>query len=75
MGWSTAGSGRVDRVIFKRIGTAPRGFAIEESTTKDEDGRVFVNKTEMLEISEKPLDQSLFEIPEGYSPVPLKAGR
>jgi hypothetical protein len=68
MGWSTAWSGgRRDRVLFKRLGTAPRGFAIEETTTKSEGERVFVTKIELLEISEKPLDESLFEVPPGYS--------
>lgn len=70
MGWITGGAGGIDRFIFKRLGTAPRGFATEETTTKREDGRVFVNKLEMLEISEKPLDESLFEIPADYSPSP-----
>jgi hypothetical protein len=68
MGWSTAWSGRRDRVLFKRLGTAPRGFAVEEATTKNEAQRVFVTKIELLEISEKPLDESLFEVPPDYSP-------
>lgn len=67
MGWSTVGSSRVDRVIFKRLGKAPRGFAVEETTTKSEGERVFVNKVEFLEISEKPLEESLFEVPADYS--------
>lgn len=74
MGWIAAWSGRRDRVIFKRIGTAPRGFAIEETTTKSEGERVFVTKIELLKISEKPLDESLFEVPPDYSPAPSKAG-
>jgi hypothetical protein len=74
MGWSTAWSGRRDRVLFKRIGTAPRGFAIEETTTKREGEGVLVTKIELVEISEKPLDESLFEVPAGYSLGPPKAG-
>jgi hypothetical protein len=74
MGWSTAWPGRRDRVVFKRLGTAPRGFAIEETTTKSEGERVFVQKIELLEISEKPLDGSLFDVPPDYSPAPSKAG-
>jgi hypothetical protein len=73
-GWSQAGQGRIDRVLFKQLGEARRGFAVEETTTKNEGERVFVLKTEMLEISEKPLDESLFELPAGYSPAPPKAG-
>ncbi len=75
MGWSTAWPGRRDRVLFKRLGTAPRGFAIEETTTKREGERVFVTKIELLELSEKPLDESLFEVPQGYSLSPPKAAQ
>lgn len=75
MGWSALWTGgRRDRMVFKRLGTAPRGFAIEETTTKNEGERVFVTKIELMEISEKPLDESLFEAPPGYSPAPSKAG-
>jgi hypothetical protein len=70
MGWSMAWPGRRDRIVFKQIGTARRGFAIEETTTQSEAKKVFVHKTELLEMSEKPLDESLFELPAGYSPAP-----
>ena len=75
MGWSTAWSGRRDRVLFKRIGSAPRGFAVEETTTKREGGRVFVSKIEMLEVSERPLEESLFQVPADYSPAKLKTAQ
>lgn len=75
MGWLTAWSGRRDRVLFKRIGTAPRGFAIEETTTKHEGETVFLQKIELLDISEKPLDESLFEVPPDYSPTRSKPGK
>jgi hypothetical protein len=71
MGW-IAGGPRIDRMVFKQLGTANRGFAIEENYKKSEDGYVFVHKTEMLQISEKPLDDSLFEIPADYSPATPK---
>jgi hypothetical protein len=74
MGWATAWPGRRDRVLFKQLGDARRGFVVEETTTKDEGGHEFVLKTELLEVSEKPLDESLFELPAGYSPAPPKAG-
>jgi len=74
MGWSTAWPGRRDRIVFKQIGAAARGFAIEETNTKSERGRVSVQKTELLEVSEKPLHESLFEVPPGYSLAPPKAG-
>ncbi|MHB8218393.1 MAG: hypothetical protein ACYDDS_20160 [Candidatus Sulfotelmatobacter sp.] len=73
-GWSMAWLGRLDRIVFKRLGAAARGFAIEETTRKSEDGKVFVQKIELLELSEKPLDESLFEIPAGYSLATAKAG-
>jgi hypothetical protein len=72
MGWSTVWPGRRDRVLFKRLGTAPRGFAVEETTTKSVGEKVFVSKIELLEVSEQPLDESLFEMPAGYSPAKLK---
>ena len=75
LGWATASSGRIDRIIFKRIGTAPRGFAVEETTTRHEDGRVSINKIELIEISEKPLEESLFEVPADYSPASPKTGQ
>jgi hypothetical protein len=75
MGWTAAWSGRRDRVLFKRLGTAPRGFAVEETTTKTEGETVFIQKIEFLEISDKPLDDSLFEVPPGYSPAPSKTGQ
>lgn len=70
MGWSTGWSGRQDRVIFKRLGAAPRGLAIEETSTKSEAGLSLVNKTELLEISERRLEQSLFEPPAHYTAAP-----
>jgi Domain of unknown function (DUF4412) len=72
-GWITVGQSRIDRVLFKQLGEAQRGFAVEETTNKNEGGHEFVLKTELLEISEKPLDESLFELPAGYSPAPPKA--
>ncbi len=74
MGWSTAWPGRRDRIVFKQIGTAPRGFAIEETITTIENGNAAIHKTKLLDISEKPLDESLFEIPAGYSEASTKAG-
>jgi hypothetical protein len=73
VGWSTFCTGRCDRVTFKRLGTAPRGFAVEETTTKREYERVFIQKIEFLEISEKPLDESLFDVPPDYSLAPSKS--
>jgi hypothetical protein len=62
-------SGRHDRVHFKRSGTAPAGFALEETTTKTEPGKSTVSKLELLEFSESHLDETLFQVPRSYSPA------
>jgi len=64
----TAG-GRRDRIHFKRLGTAAAGFPLEETTTKTEQGKSTVSKLELLEFSNSPLDDALFQVPEGYSPA------
>ena len=64
----TAG-GRHDRIHFKRLGTAPAGFPLEETTTKTEQGKSTVSKLELLEFSDSSLDDSLFQVPRGYSPA------
>ena len=61
--------GRRDRVHFKRLGTAPAGFPLEQSTIKTEQGKSTVSKVELLEFSDSPLDDSLFQVPQGYSPA------
>ncbi len=60
---------RHDHIVFKQVGTAPRGLAIEEKSTQRTAGNVFVNRTELVDISEEVLDESLFEIPADYSPA------
>jgi len=68
-GWLGTFAGKRDRMIFKRRGTAPRGFAIEETSIKTESGRTFTSKVDLLEMSEAPLATSLFEIPPSYAPA------
>jgi len=68
-GWVSASSGKRDRLIFKRLGTAPRGYVIEETTRATQSGWTTVSKTELLEFSETPLDRSLFELPATYAPA------
>jgi hypothetical protein len=58
-----------DRIHLKRLGTAPAGFPLEETTTKTEQGQSTVSKVELLEFSDSPLDDSLFQVPQGYSPA------
>lgn len=67
MGWSMVWSGVQDRIVFKQLGATPLGLPVEKTETKTEAERVTVTKTEFLQISELPLDESLFEVPAGYS--------
>jgi hypothetical protein len=60
---------RQDRIHFKRLGTAPAGFAIEESTKRTENGINATGKVELVEFSEAPLDSAIFDVPAGYSPA------
>jgi len=69
-GWHvTREIGGHDHMVYKIEGTAARGYAIEETSTERSGGNVVVNKTELVEFSETPLDESLFEIPEDYTPA------
>jgi len=68
-GYLAATSGKRDRVQIKRLGTASRGYAVEEITRRTEAGRTTISKVERLEFSEAPLDASLFELPADYRPA------
>jgi len=61
--------GSHNHVIVKHLGTAKRGFVVEQKSTRKETGNVFVRKTELLEFSEQPVDPTLFELPPDYSPA------
>lgn len=60
---------RIPRYVFRQLGTARRGFAIDETTVTTESGRSITSRIEFLEISESPLDPALFEVPADYTPV------
>ena len=60
---------RHDHIHFKRLGTAPAGFPLTEITTRTEEGKTTVSKLELLEFSEAALDDTLFQVPRGYSPA------
>jgi len=55
-----------DRVQIKWLGKAPRGYPIEVTTVRTEVGNKTISKVELLEISEAPLNSSLFDLPAGY---------
>ena len=66
-GFARLGFGnRRDRLQIKWLGKAPRGYPIEEISVITESGNKTTDKVELLEISEAPLNPSLFELPAGY---------
>jgi len=67
--------GRRDRHHYKTKGAASRGYAIEELTRFTQTGGTTVDRVELIELSEHPLDSSLFDIPRDYQPaLPLVRG-
>jgi hypothetical protein len=65
--FATLGSAnRQDRLQIKWLGKAPRGYPIEVTTLRTEAGNKTISKVELLEISEAPLNPSLFELPAAY---------
>lgn len=58
-----------DRIEIKASGAQPHGLVIEETAKAVSDGNEMVFKTELLQSSTDPLDQSLFEIPPDYTQV------
>lgn len=68
MGWPVFGlGGHGDHMVFKRTGAIARGITIEETLTAKGEGNTIVRKTELVESSDAPLDESLFEVPPDYS--------
>ncbi len=64
-----------DRHRFKTKNRARRGYAIEETNRFTQAGRTSVDRVELVELSENPLDPSLFDIPVDYRPaLPLVRG-
>lgn len=57
------------RVIVKQLGTAKRGFALEETSREIERNVAKVSETKLLAFSESPLDHSLFDLPSDYRPA------
>ncbi len=61
--------GHHDHLIFKYTGNTKRGFAVEETSRRKEAGNIILNKTELLDFSDQPLDPSLFEPPPDFTLV------
>src|SRR6185369_16377840 len=66
-----ASGGCQDRYETKTIGTAKKGYPVWEKTTMfgPDGAESFSSINEVVEFSQATLDQSLFEIPEGYREV------
>ncbi len=68
-------SGLRDRHHYKTPRSASRGYAIEETTRVTHTGGTDVDRVELIELAEHPLDLSLFDIPRDYRPaLPLVRG-
>ena len=73
--------GQPVRAAYQYTGVEPSGLLIEEKATQKSAGNVIQNRTETLEVSDKPLDESLFEVPADFTrqgearhgPVPAPA--
>jgi hypothetical protein len=58
-----------DRFRIQKLGTAPQGYPVEQTSRHTELGHTTIMKTELLESSTAPLDPALFELPAGYQPA------
>ena len=64
-----------DRHRYTTKGAASRGYVIEETTRFTQRGGTYVDRVELIELSEHPLDLSLFDIQGDYRPaLPLVRG-
>jgi hypothetical protein len=64
-----------DRHHYKTTRAARLGYALEETNRFTQAGETNVDRVELIELSEHPLDVSLFEIPRDYRPaLPLVRG-
>ena len=61
--------GLPDRHHYKTKGAARRGYAIEETIRYTQRGWTNVDKVELIELSEDPVDLSLFDVPRDYRPA------
>jgi hypothetical protein len=64
-----------DRVHIKRLGTAYRGYAVEETTRSQDERGAITSTLKLIEFSDTPLDAALFTVPAGYRPaLPMLSG-
>jgi len=57
---------RPDRIHVTHLGTARRGFPLIETSREGSGSHAATVKTELLDISDRPLDSALFDVPAGY---------
>jgi hypothetical protein len=62
-------AGCQDTVRFKRTGGAAPGYPLKQTTTVQTEGHSFTTVTEVVELTNTPLDASLFEMPAGCKVV------
>ncbi|MBZ5628730.1 MAG: DUF4412 domain-containing protein [Acidobacteriia bacterium] len=58
-----------DTVRFKRTGTASPGYPLKQTTTVQAEGHSSTTVSEVVELTNTPLDASLFEMPAGCKVV------
>lgn len=64
-----------DRHHHRTKGAARRGYALEETNRFTQAAGTTVDRVELIELSEDPLDGSLFDVPRDYRPaLPLVRG-
>lgn len=59
-----------DTFKYVKTGNATVGYAVEQTSTVHSESNVVINKIELLEFTDLPLDDSLFEVPPGYTEKP-----
>ena len=69
MGEVVGPSGARDRVHVKALGTARRGYPIEETVRRTDAGETTVSRVELVEASAATLDPALFDLPSDYRPA------
>ena len=64
-----------DRHEYRTKGTARRGYVLEETTRVTQPDQALVDRIELIEVSDRDLDPSLFEVPASYGrALPLLGG-
>jgi hypothetical protein len=70
-----AGGARQPRFHITHLRTARRGFPLIETDRSVTAGRTVTSTTEVVEVSDRPIDPALFDVPAGYrAALPLGSG-